>query len=146
MMHLHDVVYNYMMHIPYLPITCCCVPLEGIGDATAVAIALSFSSSSSSSSVKAFSGGKDTVDRSFNIPPLVKVGAEASRISLFKFLDRSFCKSNNASTRLAACAGIIVIPSNIEVPTTNRPCEVMGTISPNPTVVRVVKPKYSAAK
>ena len=47
---------------------------------------------------------------------------------------------------LAACAGTIATPANIVAHTTNLPWEVTGDISPKPTVVSVVNPKYSAVK
>ena len=59
---------------------------------------------------------------------------------------RSFIKSRYASAKLAAWAGIIAPPANIDAPTTNRPDTVMGDISPKPTVVNVVNPKYNAVK
>ena len=59
---------------------------------------------------------------------------------------RSFIKSRYASAKLAAWAGIIATPANIDAPTTNRPDTVIGDISPKPTVVNVVNPKYNAVK
>ena len=41
---------------------------------------------------------------------------------------------------------MIVIPKSIDSPTTARPVGVIGYMSPNPTVVSVVSPKYNAAK
>ena len=59
---------------------------------------------------------------------------------------RSFIKSRYASAKLAAWAGMIATPANIDAPTTNRPDTVIGDISPKPTVVNVVNPKYNAVK
>ncbi len=59
---------------------------------------------------------------------------------------RSFIKSRYASAKLAAWAGMIATPAKIDAPTTNRPDTVTGYISPNPTVVNVVNPKYNAVK
>ena len=60
--------------------------------------------------------------------------------------DRSFIKSKYASARFAACAGIIATPAKIDAITTNLPDTVTGLISPKPTVVSVVNPKYNAVK
>ena len=48
--------------------------------------------------------------------------------------------ARRASTRAPACAGIIATPAKILAETISLPCQVIGTISPKPTVVRVVRP------
>lgn len=55
-------------------------------------------------------------------------------------------RCNNASMSSAACPGIIATPANMLPDTISLPCQLIGTTSPNPTVVKVVKPKYSASK
>mmetsp|Transcript_3575 Transcript_3575/g.8458 ORF Transcript_3575/g.8458 Transcript_3575/m.8458 type:complete len:122 (+) Transcript_3575:103-468(+) len=51
-----------------------------------------------------------------------------------------------ASARDPSCTGMIATPTIIERHTTSLPSAVTGAISPKPTVVRVVSPKYMAAK
>ena len=49
--------------------------------------------------------------------------------------EESFWNSNMASTNFAAWAGMTAIPIKIDPQTTSLPLNVIGTMSPNPTVV-----------
>lgn len=54
--------------------------------------------------------------------------------------------ARRASTRAPACAGMMATPANILAETTSFPCQVIGTMSPKPTVVRVVRPTKMMGK
>jgi hypothetical protein len=49
----------------------------------------------------------------------------------------SASRAKSASTNAAACAGIMATPARILAETINFPCQVIGVISPNPTICSV---------
>ena len=52
----------------------------------------------------------------------------------------------SVSARPVNCKGTNAMPTTVEADTMRRPTGVTGVMSPNPTVVSVVSPKYKASK
>ena len=67
-------------------------------------------------------------------------------MGFFCCASRARVSFNSVSARPVNCKGTSAMPTTVEADTMRRPTGVTGVMSPNPTVVKVVSPKYKASK
>ena len=67
-------------------------------------------------------------------------------MGFFCCASRARVSLRSVSARPVNCKGTSAMPTTVEAETMRRPTGVTGVMSPNPTVVSVVRPKYSASK
>ena len=67
-------------------------------------------------------------------------------MGFFCWASRARVSLRSVSARPVNCKGTNAMPTTVEADTMRRPTGVTGVMSPNPTVVSVVSPKYKASK
>jgi len=67
-------------------------------------------------------------------------------MGFFCCASRARVSFSKVSAKPVSCSGTSAMPTTVEADTMRRPTGVTGVMSPNPTVVSVVRPKYKASK